>query len=613
MKYCNYKKYIYSIVFGFIVILTIALSLPVFAQFTPIQNAYLNRNELLINSDAEQGVTTWVNGSGTVSATSLDYFSGSRSFLVTLTAQTMSFCQTQNTSVNQSNASLNASCKIKTTNANIQICNKVNGVNQNCNTVANSGLWEAAKAGANFTAGTSSSGLCIISTGPITDTVKIDDCSLTQEILPSAGTIGNVLTSNGTDWFSSVIPLSINSLNGLTTTQQYFATSTTGNNFTITSSVDTHTFNLPIASSTKSGKLSNTDWSTFNSKEPAITILPVTKGGTGLATIPLNNVILGNATSPVQSVAPSTTGKALVSNGTTWISDFYDYGNLTNAPLNVSDFYNDAGYITNLGFVVGPVSSVDSQIALFDGITGKLLKAATTTGVAHLTSGVLSASNVNLSAEVVGILPIANGGTNSSTALSGSSIMVSNGTSVIQGAAGTTTTVLHGNASGAPSYSAVSLTADVSGILPTANGGTNVSAAGTVGNVLTSDGTNWISSPSGGGGGGSVNLFNSTDLTLTGGDQIALSVVTGNVIQKWRIQGNAAPIIMSTTPFLGTVADGTEIKIIGNDNTNTVEFTNNDIAGGCILNGNAILQKYYFITLVYDLALDRYIEKSRNF
>jgi hypothetical protein len=37
---------------------------------------------------------------------------------------------------------------------------------------------------------------------------------------------------------------------------------------------------------------------------------------------------------------------------------------------------------------------------------------------------------------------------------------------------GTTTTVLHGNASGNPSWGAVSLTADVSGTLPLANGGT---------------------------------------------------------------------------------------------------------------------------------------------
>lgn len=44
------------------------------------------------------------------------------------------------------------------------------------------------------------------------------------------------------------------------------------------------------------------------------------------------------------------------------------------------------------------------------------------------------------------------------------------------GSLGTTTTVLHGNAAGAPTFGAVSLTADVSGILPNANGGSNISA-----------------------------------------------------------------------------------------------------------------------------------------
>ena len=54
---------------------------------------------------------------------------------------------------------------------------------------------------------------------------------------------------------------------------------------------------------------------------------------------------------------------------------------------------------------------------------------------------------------------------------------------------GTTTTVLHGNGAGNPSWAAVSLTADVSGILPTANGGTGIAyftAAGpTVARVYT--------------------------------------------------------------------------------------------------------------------------------
>jgi hypothetical protein len=49
-------------------------------------------------------------------------------------------------------------------------------------------------------------------------------------------------------------------------------------------------------------------------------ILPVANGGTGLATLTANNVMLGNGTSSVQFVAPSTNGNVLTSNGTTWSS-----------------------------------------------------------------------------------------------------------------------------------------------------------------------------------------------------------------------------------------------------------------------------------------------------
>jgi len=48
--------------------------------------------------------------------------------------------------------------------------------------------------------------------------------------------------------------------------------------------------------------------------------LPVANGGTGAATLAANNVILGNGTSAVQAVAPSTSGNILTSNGTTWVS-----------------------------------------------------------------------------------------------------------------------------------------------------------------------------------------------------------------------------------------------------------------------------------------------------
>jgi hypothetical protein len=48
--------------------------------------------------------------------------------------------------------------------------------------------------------------------------------------------------------------------------------------------------------------------------------LPVANGGTGAATLTANNVLLGNGTSALQVVAPSTNGNVLTSNGTTWVS-----------------------------------------------------------------------------------------------------------------------------------------------------------------------------------------------------------------------------------------------------------------------------------------------------
>jgi hypothetical protein len=48
--------------------------------------------------------------------------------------------------------------------------------------------------------------------------------------------------------------------------------------------------------------------------------LPVGNGGTGASTLAANNVLLGNGTSAVQTVAPGTVGNVLVSNGTTWVS-----------------------------------------------------------------------------------------------------------------------------------------------------------------------------------------------------------------------------------------------------------------------------------------------------
>jgi hypothetical protein len=62
----------------------------------------------------------------------------------------------------------------------------------------------------------------------------------------------------------------------------------------------------------------------------------------------------------------------------------------------------------------------------------------------------------------------------------------------------------------------VTLATDVSGILPAANGGTGLSSPGTAGNVLTSTGSGWASSPPTGGSG-----------SVTAGQSIAFSMIFG--------------------------------------------------------------------------------------
>jgi hypothetical protein len=102
------------------------------------------------------------------------------------------------------------------------------------------------------------------------------------------------------------------------------------------------------------------------------TALAPSQGGTGLATLTANNVVLGNGTSAVQFVAPSTTGNLLTSNGTTWTSA---------APpaSGVTSLNGQTGAITNTTFdSIGScailVSAQTSDTAVGGTIAGSSLR-----------------------------------------------------------------------------------------------------------------------------------------------------------------------------------------------------------------------------------------------
>jgi len=140
---------------------------------------------------------------------------------------------------------------------------------------------------------------------------------------------------------------------------------------------------------------------------------------------------------------------------------------------------------------------------------------------------VWTAVALNQSAAVSGTLPVTHGGTGT-TSYTGNQIVVSNaaGTALVSGGAGTTTTVLHGNASGAPSYGSI-VNADI--------------ADGTIANVKLVNSTIGINSSA-----SSLNVTGSP-ISLGGSGNVDLNMGhtntwTANQIFKGGLQlGDATP------------------------------------------------------------------------
>jgi hypothetical protein len=131
--------------------------------------------------------------------------------------------------------------------------------------------------------------------------------SALQVVAP--GTNGNVLTSNGTTWTSATPatpPAQVYPGAGMAvSTGTAWGTSKTTPSGDVVGTTDTQTLTnktIAFSSNTLTGEL------------------PVANGGTGRATLTANNILLGNGTSTVNFVAPSSNGNVLTSNGTTWTS-----------------------------------------------------------------------------------------------------------------------------------------------------------------------------------------------------------------------------------------------------------------------------------------------------
>lgn len=83
----------------------------------------------------------------------------------------------------------------------------------------------------------------------------------------NSATNGQVIQFNGTSWVPATITTGgIKRINSQVDTAQTLVTGALGTDFNISSTGGVHTFNLPVADGTKTGKLSSTDWTNFTNK-----------------------------------------------------------------------------------------------------------------------------------------------------------------------------------------------------------------------------------------------------------------------------------------------------------------------------------------------------------
>lgn len=214
----------------------------------------------------------------------------------------------------------------------------------------------------------------------------------------------------------------------------------------------TPTISMAAASAVVDGYLTNTDWSTFNAKQAALisgtnikTVNSTTLLGSGDVSVGVTSV---SGTAPVVSSGGATPAISMAA-ATTSVD-----GYLTSTDWNTFNNKQAAGTYVNSVSATSPLTSTG-------GVTPTLaIPAATSSVNGYLTSADWTTFNSK--------------GSVTSVAASVPSLL---------------------SVSGSPITSSGTLAITYSGTaLPVANGGTGLTAVGTTGNVLTSNGSAWVSS-----------------------------------------------------------------------------------------------------------------------
>lgn len=313
--------------------------------------------------------------------------------------------------------------------------------------------------------------------------------------LTSTPTNGQIDIGNGTGFTRAALTagtgVSVTNGAGSVTIANTGVTSVTGTAPVASSGGATPAISMAAATTSVNGYLTSTDWNTFNNKTSntgTVTSVAATAGaGISISGSPITT----SGTLTVTNTAPDQV-VGLTQGGTTTITGTYP-----NFTISSADQF--AGTVTSVGGT-GTVNGIT--------LTGSV------TSSGNLTLGG-TLSGVNLTTQVTGTLPVANGGTGNTTAqaemnrvagaVTSAQYLRGNGTNVVMSAIqAADVPTLNQNTTGTA--------ANVTGTVAVANGGTGattltsnnvllgngtgalqVVAPSTSGNVLVSNGTTWTS------------------------------------------------------------------------------------------------------------------------
>ena len=328
-----------------------------------------------------------------------------------------------------------------------------------------------------------------------------------------------------------------------------YVTSVSGTSPVVSSGGTTPAISMPAATTSVNGYLTSTDWNTFNNKgsgtvtsvtgtspvvssggaTPAISMAAATTSVSGYLTSTDWNTFNGKGSGTVTSVAAltlGTTGTDLSSSVATGTTTPVITLNVPTASASNRGALSAADWTTFNSKGSGTVTSVTgtAPVVSSGGATPAISMAAATTSInGYLTStdwntfngkqaALVSGTNIKtvngtslLGSGDVGTITYAYGGTGQTTVTTGDLLYGSaaNTWSKLADVA-TGNALISGGVGVAPSYGKIGLTTHVSGTLPTANGGTNLTSftangviyasstsALATGSALTFDGTNF--------------------------------------------------------------------------------------------------------------------------